>query len=277
VLPVNARTGVPGRPVRLPLTGGDIFGPITVTPDGRDVLAAEFLVGQRSREGVQVIRTASDRSGPLIRFGRTLYQPDAMLVTPASRTVFVLSHDGAGSGGDLLTPIRIATARAAKPLVLPIPQVAMAMTPNGRRIYLADYYDSTVTVVRTATNTIARRIHVNFAQSLAISPDGKTVYVGCSDPATGAPEIAVIATARDTVSRRILLGHDGGTVNAIGFTPAGRTAYAAINTTGGNFVVPISSATRTPGPPIPVGPNPSVIAIARYGSTMYVVNRNNQS
>lgn len=174
---MNARTGVPGRPVHLPLAGGQISAPIAVVPDGRRVLATESFVGLQSREGLLPIRTATNIPGRVARFGRTLYGPVQMLVTPDSRTAFVLSV-GNGKQGDLLTPMRITTGKAGKSLVLPSPQVAMAMTPDGRLIYLADYYDGIVTVVRTATNTIVKRLHVNSAFSLAISPDGKTVYVG---------------------------------------------------------------------------------------------------
>jgi YVTN family beta-propeller protein len=173
-------------------------------------------------------------------------------------------------------PPPMADARAPGAGGAALPQVAMAMTPDGRLIYLADYSDSTVTVVRTATNTILKRIHVSFAFSLAVSPDGKTVYAGGADPNTGNPEVVTIATARNTTSRPILLGQDGGVVKTIAVTPTGRTAYFAISSIG-NFIVPMRTATRTLGTPIPVGPDPTAIAIARYGSAMYVVSTNNQS
>jgi len=272
VLPVNARTGVPGRPVNLSLTDGQISAPIAVVPDGRRVLATESFVGLRSREGLLPIRTATDTRGRVARFGRASYGPVQMLVTPDSRTAFVLSA-GNPTQGDLLTPIQIASGTARKSLVLPSPQVTMAMTPDGRLIYLADYYDGIVTVVRTDTNTIVRRLHVYSAFSLAISPDGKTVYAGGNDPNTGIPEVVIIATARNTTSTPILLSQQGGVVNTIAVTPNGRTAYFAIN----SFVIPMRTTTRTLGTPIPVGPDPIAIAIARHGSAMYVVNANNAS
>jgi YVTN family beta-propeller protein len=276
VLPVNVRTGVPGRPVNLPLSGGDAAGLITVVPDGSKVLAAEFLVGNQSSEGALPIRTATNRPDRLDRFGRTFYQPTMMAVTPDSRTAFVLSIDGTAKKGDLLTPIRIGTGTVTKSLVLPSPQVAMTMTPNGRFIYLADYFDGTVTVVRTATNSIVKRIHVSFAFSLAMSPDGKTVYAGGANPITGIPEIVTIATASNKAAAPILFGQDGGVIDTIAITPDGRTVYFTVSSTG-NFIVPLHTATKTLGPPIRVGPDPMAIAIARHGSIMYVVNSNNAS
>lgn len=276
VLPVNAQTGAPGRPVNLPSGGGNTFGTITVVPNGRQVLAAEFLVGSKASEGVLPIRTATGRQGRLISFGRSFYQPIMMTVTPDSRTAFVLGADGTGKHGDLLTPIHLATGKAAKSLLLPSPQVAMAMTANGRFIYLADYLDNTVTVVRTATDSIVKRIQVSGAFSLTTSPDGKTVYAGGADPSTGIPEVVTIATASNSASTPILIGRDGGVITTIAVTPDGRTAYFAIISTS-NVVVPMNTATRALGPPIPVGPRPMAIAIARHGSIMYVVDSNNQS
>lgn len=276
VLPVDARTGVPGRPVRLPATAsaGKLTGSVAVVPDGSKILAAEYLTGKRSREGVQPIETVGHRLGRFVQFGRDGYQPDTILVTPDSRTAFVLGHYGNGDRADLLTQVSVAKGEARRSLVLPFAQMAAAMTPDGRLIYLTDSYDNRVTVVRTATDSILYRIPVNSASSLAVSPDGKTVFVGGTDRSTGAPEIVTISTAGNKPSAPILLGDGYGTVNAIAFTPSGRTAYAAIGAAGGHFVVPVNTATRALGPFITVGPNPAAIAIARYGSTMYVLNSN---
>lgn len=60
--------------------------------------------------------------------------------------------------------------------------------------------------------------------------------------------------------------------------PDGRTVYAAVNgdvgpdAPGRHVVVPISTATNTPGTPITVGHGPSALAISPDGRTLYVAD-----
>lgn len=55
-----------------------------------------------------------------------------------------------------------------------------------------------------------------------------------------------------------------------GGSPSTGTAYVA--NAGSDTVTPIATATNTPGPPIPVGDDPSAIAITPDGTTVYVGN-----
>jgi YVTN family beta-propeller protein len=271
VLPVRAATGRAGRPVYAPLSGGDIAGPLTVTPDGKTVLAAETFVGNASREGILPIRIPGNVRGRIITFGDPQHQPRELLVTPDSRTVFVLSF---GLRSDLLSQLRLVTGKVMRSLKLPSGQNAMAMTPDGRLLYLANPGDNTVTVVKTTTNTILSRVRVNLAWSLAISPDGKTVYVGCADQLTGDPEVVTIATATNQPSSPVLLDQsNSGTVDAVAVGPDGRTAYFGISTIGG-FVVPMNTATRTLRAPVPVAPEPTAVAIGQHGSTVWIISSN---
>ena len=60
----------------------------------------------------------------------------------------------------------------------------MAMTPDGKTIYVANLGSGTVTPVSTATNTAGQPIKVGSQPSaIAITPDGKTVYVANRDAA----------------------------------------------------------------------------------------------
>ena len=174
----------------------------------------------------------------------------------------------------LLTPITTATGKAGRPLKLWSPAVAMLMTPDGRFIYVSDYYHGIVTVVRTATNSIVTRITVNDAMALAMAPDGKTVYAGGADPVTGAGEVTPVSTATNTAGAPIMVSPDGD-VTAIAVTPGGTTAYAALGFN--DEVVPIDTATRDAQTPIPVGVHPALLAVTRDGSTLYVVNSPDQS
>jgi DNA-binding beta-propeller fold protein YncE len=103
----------------------------------------------------------------------------------------------------------------------------------------------TVIPISTATNTVGRPIHVGVnADQIAITPDGKTLYVGAAGGLIGGPMGAVvpISTATNTPGKPIRIG----SAVTIGITPDGKTLYAAA----AGKVVPISTATNTPGKPI---------------------------
>lgn len=270
VLPVQARSGIPGRPIYIDLSAGSLAGPITVTPNGTRILAAEYGHGVRYQEALLRIRTSDRTQSRVIGFGTGGNTPSAMLVTPDSRTAFVLSP-GHNSHDSLLTPIRIATGRVLRSLRLPSPEGPMVMTPNGRFIYIADYYDNTVTIVRTATKSVVKRIPVNFARALAVSPDGRTVYAAGADPSTGQDEVTPITVATNTAGPPVELAQDG-TITSLAVTPNGKTLYIADYSN--DVVVPMSTATESVGTPIPVGPNPEAVAITRDGSMIYVANSN---
>ena len=269
VLPVKASTGVSGQPVSPPSRQGYISDAIAVAPDGRMVYAAED--GLTPWEGLLPIRTAGDRRGSPIKLGRFPYSIDDMAFTPDSKTLYVLS---AMSKKVLLTPIKTATGKVGRSLKLGSPAAAMAMTPDGRFIYVSDYYHGIVTVVRTATNSIVKRITVNDALALAPAPDGKTVYVGGADPVTGAGEVFPVSTASNTAGAPIKVSPDSD-VTAIAVTPDGATAYAALGFN--DEVVPVDTATQAAQTPIPVGVDPSLLTVTRDGRTLYVVNSPDQS
>jgi YVTN family beta-propeller protein len=88
---------------------------------------------------------------------------------------------------------------------------------------------------------------------MAITPDGKTIYVGRYGRA-----VTPIATATNMPGRPISVS---GAARAIAVTPDGKTAYVANDRTG--TVTPIATATNTPGRPIKVGLGPTAIAITR--------------
>ena len=120
-----------------------------------------------------------------------------------------------------------------------------------------------VTPIRTATNTAGPPITVPLAQSIAITPDGKTVYV----PNATNPAVTPIRTATNTAGPPIPVGNSP---FGIVITPNGKTAYVTNPDDG--TVTPIRTATNTAGPPIPVGNNPIRLAVTPDGKAVYVLN-----
>ena len=268
VLPVKAATGLPGTSVSPPSQQGYVRNAAAVSPDGREVFAEEGSVFG-TWEGLLPIRTAGDRVGAPIKFARQPYGIEDMAFTPDSKTLYVLSST---SKQALLTPIRTATGKVGRSITLSAFPDAVAMTPDGRFIYISDHYHGTVKVVRTSTDSVIKTIKINFAEALAMAPDGKTLYVGAAAPGTGAGEVIPISTASNTAGSPVTVSPDGD-ITALAVTPDGSAVYAALGFN--DEVVPIDTATQAVQTPIPVGVHPALLAMARDG-TLFVVNSPNQ-
>ena len=157
----------------------------------------------------------------------------------------------------------------------------IAITPDGKTAYA--YSGSAMTPIRTATNTPGKPIHLhaNFGEgAIAITPDGKTVYVLTLNPRTVVPISTATNTAGTPIKVHLVPGYAPifGAQAAAEFviTPNGKTVYLG---TGGDSVIPISTATNTAGKTIRFGANcrsqplvhPNIsIAITPDGNTAYV-------
>ena len=132
---------------------------------------------------------------------------------------------------------------------------------HGPVAYVVSDSTGSVTPIGTATNTPAGKPIMigNFPGAVAITPDGKTVYVTRGSLFTGGSRpgwVTPISTATGMLGKPIPVG--GGPM-AIAITPDGKTAYVANYLSG--TVTPIATATNTAGKPITVGNHPMAIAI----------------
>jgi len=69
-----------------------------------------------------------------------------MAITPNGRTLYVLN-----SGGDTVTPIRVATNAVGVPIPVPHQPFTLAITPNGKTLYVTGGANL-LTPIRTSTN-----------------------------------------------------------------------------------------------------------------------------
>ncbi len=143
---------------------------------------------------------------------------------------------------------------------------ALAITPDGRTVYVVNVISNTVTPISTATNTAGKPIKTwSRPVAIDITPDGRTAYVlDSSEGFQGS--VIPITTATNTRGKPIKVGNYP---TAMAMTPDGRTLYVA--NTSAHTVTPISTATNTAEKPIKVGSGPSAIAITPDGKTAYVV------
>jgi YVTN family beta-propeller protein len=79
----------------------------------------------------------------------------------------------------------------------------LAITPDGKHVYVTNYGDTTVSVITTATGAVSAPITVGKNPILAaITPDGKHAYVTNQGETT----VSVITTATGAVSAPITVG-----------------------------------------------------------------------
>jgi YVTN family beta-propeller protein len=77
------------------------------------------------------------------------------------------------------------------------------MSPDGKRVYVSNGKDGSVSVIDTASNAVVTTIPVGKRPwNMAITPDGSKLYV-----ANGrSNSVSVIDTASNTVSKEISVG-----------------------------------------------------------------------
>ena len=81
----------------------------------------------------------------------------------------------------------------------------------------------TVTPIRTSTNTPLPAIKTGFLEDIALTPNGKTLYVSRSYPSSLQNDVTPIRTATDTALRPIPVFEP----DIIAVAPNGEVAYAS--------------------------------------------------
>ena len=138
------------------------------------------------------------------------------MIGPDRRTAYVAGHryvpDGASPA--TLTAIRAATSTAVRILTMcgaaSGDRPTMAITPDGATLYYLCPSANRVIPVRTRTMTVGRPINAGpYPIAIAITPDGKTVYVVSSIlfSLSGAPgSVTPIRVADGTAGQPITVG-----------------------------------------------------------------------
>ena len=184
----------------------------------------------------------------------------------------------ANQAGNTVTPIRAASNTAGRPIRVGRGPALIAISPDGQTAYVVGIGSIrpdaaalvTLTPIRTATNRPGRVITVCAPANLggaiaiapdtiAISPDSRTVYVSC------AGTVVPVRAGADTASEPIRVSSAG----ALAMAADGRTVYVA--NPDGDTITPISTSTEEPGPPIVVGQSPDAMAVTSDGRTVLVL------
>jgi DNA-binding beta-propeller fold protein YncE len=271
VTPVSVAMGK----ARKPIEAGPAIDEMVATPDGTTIYAASS-----SNDVVTPFSAVTGRVGRSISVGSSAGSVAGMAITPDGRTLYVLSTGQPG----MVTPISTATNTAAIPIpigrdVTDLPRTSpMAVTPNGKSLYVVNDTMGTVIPISTATDATGIPINTGEASStaitpeasIAITPDGRTLYVASARPARSARSVnsgtvTPVSTATNKPGKPVVVA--GGLNGLIAAAPDGGTVYAGTP----HGLVPISTATDEAGQPVLVEGGPAAIAFTPDGQAAYVV------
>jgi YVTN family beta-propeller protein len=142
--------------------------------------------------------------------------------------------------------------------------IRIAMTPDGRKAYVSNAPDGTLSVIDTANRVVTKTISVGRdAQELAVTPDGGRVFV--VHKTSG--DITVVETSTDTVIFDVAIGGSGSRDVAV--SPDGRFAYVANATASMVNVIDTSTYAVTN---IPTQPGPRRLLLTPTGDRLFAAD-----
>lgn len=276
ITPVGYRVTPAGRQTTL----GDLPLAMRLSPDGKTLLVSNDGQGDQS---LQVVDPQTSKVVQTISY-------------PAPKSVFAglaFSPDGStayasGGGDEQVHVYRVAGGRLTEgnPITLPATDAAGAkvnmflaglqVTPNGKRLVVADHLADAVSVVDLATGE-ARSTAVGHAPfGVAVSPDGTTAYV--TDQGAGTVSVVDLTKPAPAVRATVMVGTHP---NAEVLDPRSHRLYVAdgdsdqvsVVDTGTNTVT--STVDLAPYAHARVGTTPTGVALSPDKRTLYVSDAGN--
>lgn len=248
VVPVNVTTNAVGKPIATP-AGAEA---IAISPGGRTAYAA-------GSGGVTAISLSTCTVGRVIATpGLNVLGPIA--ITPDGRTAYLAGYLDSADG-QTQTPgfLRVDLARGIAGKFLPVPGMnAAAVAPDRRMAYVTS--GPFVIPVSLVTGKAGKPIKMPGlgGGSIAITPDGRTAYVGNLKPlAPDAGIVIPIDLAAGTAGKPIHVPSYPYSILDIAITANARTAYAVSLAS----VIPINLTARKAARPITMPDGAYFIAI----------------
>jgi YVTN family beta-propeller protein len=179
------------------------------------------------------------------------------------------------SGGYYVYVLNTVTKKYMVPIKVQNGASALAVTPDGKFLYVVNSVSGTVSVISLATNNVVTNIALlnlqgSPSEEIAISPDGSTAYVtfyNFVNP-SGPSGVQVIETATNTVVNTINVPDSPGSAKV---SPDGRWLYVPQNGLGSVAVIDTSTQTVTNTIPV-YAFSPSEVAFTPNGAFAYVVD-----
>jgi YVTN family beta-propeller protein len=185
-----------------------------------------------------------------------------MVFAPNGETAYILINGGVG----------VLNIKTKKFRILDVPYAsALALTPDGKFLYVPDVVGLTVSVVSTATKQVVASIDLgipagSYPDAIAITPDGTKAYVGYWNPLhpQNASGFQVIDIASKTVVNSISVNYP----TSATISPNGRWLYAGLYFEG---LAIIDTSTQTVAHLLPSGAS-TVVAFTSNSAFAYIGN-----
>jgi YVTN family beta-propeller protein len=202
--------------------------------------------------------------------------PEGVGISLDGRRAFVANRSsGSVSMINLPTANILATSNVAKPSGAAAVAQGVAMSPDGKRVYVASG-SAGVTVLSVGTNSVITVLPANAGggpqpnpQGIAVSPDGQRLLVSNNQDG-GA--VTIIDLASGATIAGVSLG-TGAVPLGIAVHPDGQKAYLAFAGPNANVIKVFSFATNSIIATIAVGQGPTGIAVTPDGGKFYVSNQ----
>jgi DNA-binding beta-propeller fold protein YncE len=271
---VYVKTGISPGP-RTILAGPGAVA-VAISPDGKTLYAANGL----DSAGVTVVNPQAGQADRRIDVGGSI----ALAITPDGRTLFALGWttgdaSNATEYGDQVTPVDLATGRAKTPVRFPFGVVEMAVSPDGKELYvLANTGQRSAAVI--AVNAATRQESViaqvpAYSQALAISPDSRMLYIGgARDPDSKDHRVGEVIPLDAESGKAGPPIELASSVIGVAFSRDGHTLYAlgANQGSGQCSLSAIDVATGTVSKPLSMDPQCLSLAAAPDGRAIFVLN-----
>jgi len=192
---------------------------VAVNPAGTKIYAANS-----GSNTVSAIDAATNKVTTTVKVGTG---PCGVAVNPAGTKVYVTNSDK-----NTVSVIDTATNKVTATVKVGNNPYGVAVNPAGTRIYVANSGSNTISVIDTTKNKVAATVKLGngpdgFALSpneIAITPDGKKVYVACSVSSIGYYNFVPVI---DTSTNKVITNIDDGFYENVGIaiTPDGKKVY----------------------------------------------------
>jgi YVTN family beta-propeller protein len=230
---------------------------LAISPDGSRVFASS--TGQ-----LAIIDTASNA---VVATAKAPPYPTGVAVTPDGQRVLLDNVETTR-----LVVVDAATGAVQQPINLivdlhPGGFGRLVVTPDGRQAYVTNQPKQYLAVADlVAGNAVESNLDMR-PSDVALSRDGRTLYVaGCKEFCTTGT-IQVVDTASGTLQRSFDVGPSP---YRLALSPDGRRAYTT--NLGGPSLSVVDLVAGTPLATLPVGVEPSGLAVSPDGTRVYVVN-----